>query len=631
MPRRRSTVSLRLVRRAALFVTPAIFLACTGEDVAGPTTGTFEVRTITTGPLPADSYTLMWDGVDHGTVGVAAAVILREVPPGSHTVGLAGVPANCEVKGANPQTVAVPAGQTLTVVFEIACAIVPNAGTLLITTATTGFDLDPNGFFVVMHTVGQLQDVARGIGANDTLVRNNVTAGALRVELSGLADNCAVQGINPREVAVTAEATTEIDFVVLCAATTGSVKVSTTTTGSSLDPDGYSVGMSYSTPISIGINDSLTASGLFPNERAVGLSGIAENCAVQNKNPQEVSIVAGERTTVSFTVLCRTPVEAHWAQQPSGTTLGLTRLSGTSASNVFAAGGEVGNCPSYCATMTILHYDGQGWSTQLTHAGTAFDVWAASPVDAFARADGFPGPLLHYDGTQWSPMASPAINVGDEGNIFAVWGLSGHDVFAVGDTSDGNNTLPYMAHFDGRVWAPMHLPDIGWLSILDIWGTSPENLYAVGYSHYPDGADYDTGYVLHFDGHQWSEVFDEWPLRFVRVWGSGPTDVYAVGATNVPNGLYGEFTGHGAIRHFDGTSWSAVPSPTSLALRAIWGSSPTDVYVLASGAQPGSIWHFDGLDWTPLHVGAGSLFDIWGSSAADVFAVGLDGIILHRP
>ena len=295
MPRRRSTVSLRLVRRAALFVTPAIFLACTGEDVAGPTTGTFEVRTITTGPLPADSYTLMWDGVDHGTVGVAAAVILREVPPGSHTVGLAGVPANCEVKGANPQTVAVPAGQTLTVVFEIACAIVPNAGTLLITTATTGFDLDPNGFFVVMHTVGQLQDVARGIGANDTLVRNNVTAGALRVELSGLADNCAVQGINPREVAVTAEATTEIDFVILCAATTGSVEVSTTTTGSSLDPDGYSVGMSYSTPISIGINDSLTASGLFPNERAVGLSGIAENCAVQNKNPQEVTIVADDR------------------------------------------------------------------------------------------------------------------------------------------------------------------------------------------------------------------------------------------------------------------------------------------------------------------------------------------------
>ena len=70
-------------------------------------------------------------------------------------------------------------------------------------------------------------------------MRNNVTAGALRVELSGLADNCAVQGINPREVAVTAEATTEIDFVVLCAATTGSVEVTTTTTGSSLDPEPF--------------------------------------------------------------------------------------------------------------------------------------------------------------------------------------------------------------------------------------------------------------------------------------------------------------------------------------------------------------------------------------------------------
>jgi len=102
----------------------------------------------------------------------------------------------------------------------------------------------------------------------------------------------------------------------------------------------------------------------------------------------------------------------------------------------------------------------------------------------------------------------------------------------------------------------------------------------------------------------------------------------------VPSGDYDletTFSGPGAIRHFDGTSWSAVQSPTSAPLRAIWGSSAADIYVLAAVRGPGHLWHFNGVDWTQMNVGGGALTDIWGSSANDLLAVGEDGTILHGP
>jgi hypothetical protein len=62
-------------------------------------------------------------------------------------------------------------------------------------------------------------------------------------------------------------------------------------------------------------------------------------------------------------------------------------------------------------------------------------------------------------------------------------------------------------------------------------------------------------------------------------------------------------------------------------LSGIWGSSATDVFAVG---MSGSILHYDGSTWTTMTNESGYyLYGVWGTSASDVFAVGSRGIILH--
>ncbi len=60
---------------------------------------------------------------------------------------------------------------------------------------------------------------------------------------------------------------------------------------------------------------------------------------------------------------------------------------------------------------------------------------------------------------------------------------------------------------------------------------------------------------------------------------------------------------------------------------SVWGSSATDVFAVGLG---GRILHYDGNTWSAQASGrAVWLKGVWGSSATDVFAVGEDSTILH--
>jgi hypothetical protein len=64
-------------------------------------------------------------------------------------------------------------------------------------------------------------------------------------------------------------------------------------------------------------------------------------------------------------------------------------------------------------------------------------------------------------------------------------------------------------------------------------------------------------------------------------------------------------------------------------LRAIWGTSPTDVWVV--GEAPAAL-HWDGQAWNEMPFGLsrpGTLNGVWASGPRDVFAVGAEGAVLH--
>jgi hypothetical protein len=91
---------------------------------------------------------------------------------------------------------------------------------------------------------------------------------------------------------------------------TGSLALTTSTSGGTLDPDGYVVLVDGADAAPIGINDTVTISELSPGGHTVGLGRTAANCVVQGENPRSVVVTAGETSTLSIAVLCNTPVPA---------------------------------------------------------------------------------------------------------------------------------------------------------------------------------------------------------------------------------------------------------------------------------------------------------------------------------
>src|SRR5207245_4187733 len=108
---------------------------------------------------------------------------------------------------------------------------------------------------------------------------------------------CSVTGGNSRTASVTAGQTASIAFSVTCTAippTTGDLTVTTNTSGSDLDPDGYTVTVDQaaSQPIAT-TSGSATFPGLPAGNHSVLLSGVASNCTVTGANPRTVNVVAG--------------------------------------------------------------------------------------------------------------------------------------------------------------------------------------------------------------------------------------------------------------------------------------------------------------------------------------------------
>src|SRR5438132_1701820 len=172
----------------------------------------------------------------------------------------------------------------------------PLTGSIKVSAPTTGSDLDPNGYTA---TLDLLQ--SQSVPTNGSTTFSGVLVGVHPVQLSGVASNCSLNSSNPQTVTLTGSSATA-SFSVNCTATTGSLTVTTSTTGSNLDPDGYTVTVDGNQK-AIGINNSVTFSGLSPGNHSVQLNGLAQNCTVSS-NPRTVSITAGSTTKTTFSVGC---------------------------------------------------------------------------------------------------------------------------------------------------------------------------------------------------------------------------------------------------------------------------------------------------------------------------------------
>jgi hypothetical protein len=133
---------------------------------------------------------------------------------------------------------------------------------------------------------------------------------------------------------------------------TGTLNVTTTTTGSNLDPDGYTLTVDGSSSASIGDNGNQAFANLSSGSHSVSISGVAANCTVSGGTTQSANVPAGGSATIAFQVSCAAPPATHLAfgVQPSNATAGSPISPAVQVSALDASGNVA---TGYNGTITI--------------------------------------------------------------------------------------------------------------------------------------------------------------------------------------------------------------------------------------------------------------------------------------
>ena len=99
--------------------------------------------------------------------------------------------------------------------LAVACSdpLIVRIGDVRLSVATTGADLDPDGYAIALDGGAGL-----AVAVNDTRMLPGLAAGSHSFLLSGLAANCTLAGANPRDIDVGSHETTQVSFAVSCAA-----------------------------------------------------------------------------------------------------------------------------------------------------------------------------------------------------------------------------------------------------------------------------------------------------------------------------------------------------------------------------------------------------------------------------
>jgi len=207
-----------VVTLLALVLACSLVQACeddNGQDDDDPlqplTQGTLQISVTATGSQPdPDGFTISLDGSSQSVPASGGTVRFEGVATGSHSVALEGLASNCSVTGANPRSIEVRGGEVTQLEFSVAC--LSPFGSVVVRSVTTGTDLDPDGY-----TVDLVPHVSPGaIGANDSLVFEDVPLGAYGIELRDVALNCLVVPVPDASVLVRAEAVTLVDLRLGC-------------------------------------------------------------------------------------------------------------------------------------------------------------------------------------------------------------------------------------------------------------------------------------------------------------------------------------------------------------------------------------------------------------------------------
>lgn len=245
------------------------------------------------------------------------------------------------------------------------------------------------------------------------------------------------------------------------------------------------------------------------------------------------------------------------------------------------------------------------------------DVWA---VGLFFSCSSLIKPLaLHWDGVKWNSVPTPQLRTSDNSAFNGVLAFASNDVYAVGYTPAANNAaLTLLEHWDGTSWSIVPTPNANQTGnyLYSIAANSPTDIWLVGAKVAPNVPV--RTLTLHFDGATWKVVPSPNPQQSFELDQNVLLSVRAVSASDVTavgyildSGGQRELT---LIEHWDGTRWKVVPSPNQSTsagslnrLTSLASVSGTNQYATGffedaatNGQHTTLVTHFDGVSWTTI-------------------------------
>ena len=259
-------------------------------------------------------------------------------------------------------------------------------------------------------------------------------------------------------------------------------------------------------------------------------------------------------------------------------------------------------------------------------------VAVASADDVWAVGDGL---IEHWNGNRWRLVsAAPG---GNPPEFKSVTALASDDVWAVGLRWEGSPSYPrtLIEHWDGSAWTVVTSPNGSTTGsqLLGVDAVSANDIWAVGSSS-TLGPPYENTLIEHWDGASWSIIPSPNPSggNFNKLTGVAvvaANDIWAVGS-------YSGSTGHSQtlIEHWDGSTWSIVPSPNvgpyGNYLSSVSAHSANDVWAVGAtnNSTQSLILHWDGISWSVVPSPniadwMNQLQSVTTVAADDVWAVGV--------
>jgi TolB protein len=173
-------------------------------------------------------------------------------------------------------------------------------GSIEIVVVTSGQDIVTDDLQVTVGTALVRPLDAAELNATIT----GLAPGVYTVTLEGTSVNCQITNTNPRSVTVESNRITVVTFTIACTARVGSVHVTTSTTGSDLDADGYTAVVIDGPSQSVGSNATATISNVSEGQRLITLDGVASNCTVDGADTVAVTVSYGGIADAAFSLTC---------------------------------------------------------------------------------------------------------------------------------------------------------------------------------------------------------------------------------------------------------------------------------------------------------------------------------------